>query len=242
MIKNRNIAADAKIDVSKLDFITGKRVFFEDFNDDGGGALVGIDDNFAFNITKTNTPTALVQSDGTVYLDADADGDILCVFQASTWSTAKNPVMRCRIKIADTLDNNILQFGWCEGDGTTLPVGNPPADKDKAFIEYRGTGGSNPDVWVMRTNNNTDGGAETTTVSAQGAALDTWYNIEVALGEGGGAIGKITGGLEQTFISAPEAGTAVPTLTDWKPFIRVNANGAAASVYLDSFMVYEDRE
>lgn len=240
-IKNRNIAADAKIDLSKINLVTGKRTFYEDFDDttEAGGAL-NLDASAIYGFDKAvkNTPTCIVQRDSTVLLDSDADGDVIMLYQTSDWSVSKEPEMAVRIKDIESLDNCILQFGWTEGnDAFAAPDANAVAgDKDKAYVEFRGTGGSFEDDWVLYTQNNSAAGAETGVSFGFGAATGTAYEIRVKLTSGGGVHASV----DNTTRYASSA--AVPkTLTDMRPFVRVNANGAAASLKLDTFFVSENR-
>ncbi len=230
MISNRNIAADANIDLSKLNLLDGQRALWEDFDEAAGtdcANLYGLD---RISATGTSIATCITPSFGV--LNAQNNNDKVLLFGANSWHDARNCTMSARVANVSSLAAVNIQIGW--GDAAAMVIDGPVADQDWAYLEFRA--GTNDGRWRLGTRIT---GAPAVYVDSGVPAVtsSTIYNISVHLLPGGSVVAKIN---DVTIRSAD--GAIKSAASDWRPFARISASAPGGKVLsLDTFAVHESR-
>lgn len=244
-IKNRNIAADANIDLSKINLTSGKRTFYEDFDDydqiDGAG--IDLDAIYGFDYKKGGTATHATTMDSHMSLALGANNSVVSMFQASTWTGAREPEMACRIKTPADITNVNIQIGWAERAAAVGGADDVLGNKDWAYLEFgAGTGSSNGTTsgdFVLNSKTLDVAVATTTADDAVAVEASTIYNCSVKITANGGIIAKVGN------TTIRKSGAVPSGNTDWTPFIRMDNDPAAAdtgqTLLVDTFFVTEDR-
>jgi hypothetical protein len=229
MISNRNIAADANIDLSKLNLLDGQRALWEDFDEAAGtdcANLYGLDKIVA----ATGIVTCIVPSLG--ILNAQANNDKVLLLGANAWRDARNCTMSTRVVSVSSLADVNIQIGW--GDAAAMVIDGPVADQDWAYLEFRA--GTNGGRWRLGTRI-TGAAAVYVDSGVPAVTAATIYNISVHLLPGGSVVAKIN---DVTIRSAD--GAIKSAASDWRPFARISASAPGGKVLsLDTFAVHESR-
>jgi hypothetical protein len=240
-IKNRNIAADANIDFSKINLTSGKRTFHEDFDEKAG---VSADAFYGFDVKTAGSPTHVSLVNSHMELATDGNNEVVMMYQASTWTGAREPEMACRIQTFSAITNVNFQIGWAEATAISGGVADVLGDKDWAYLEFgAGAGSSNGTTGGDFVLNSKTAGVTAVTTLADDAvevAASTIYNCSVKITATGGIVAKVG----DTTIR--KSGAVPSGNTDWQPFIRVAMDPGATAHYVqklnvDTFFVTEDR-
>lgn len=230
-IRNRSVdpAGKADIDIDKLNLLDGKRVWWEDFDE---AAATTITNLYGFVQTVAATGTCTTTGNSLAHLSAGANGDKAMIAGAAYWTSSRTPTMGVRVRaISETTSVN-LQIGWADAAAIAAGIDGPVGDQDWAYLEF-----DIGDAPTFRLGTRVTGSAATYVDTSQAPSTTTIYNIKVRLTPGGSAIATING---QAFGSAPS--TIKVGATDWVPFVRIHADGAAGrSILLDTWYVSESR-
>lgn len=233
-IRNRNIDANAKIAMSKIDQAFGDRVFFEDFEEVNLTAAEAI---YGFDVAATiATSDAYVnQSESALVVDVGtaggggAVGNYL-VRNTGMFGEERNTTFRTRLYVTSIADVE-YQFGF--GDAAALAAATDPVGgHDVAYWEFDSAVGA---TWRLATQ--TGAGGFTYVDSGITVAASTKYNLEVKLLGGGRVAGKINDDVFYSAVGAIKTGTS-----DWQTFVRAEAKAnAQKQVYMDTWYVSETR-
>ena len=227
-IRNRNIDANAKIAMSKIDQAFGDRVFFEDFDDDNGAAI-NTTYGFIFATDDDATATHASASSSCSIATNDATGLVVGV---PTYSDAKSPVFRARITTSAALTDWEIQIGFGDVDATDAH-GDPIGDKNVAYWEFDDT---TSDTWRLRTQKEGGGASFSDVDTGITVVGNTAYNLEIQL-IGGLVKGKIN---DEEFVTAADAITS--GTTDWRAMARAQSQDAVArTLLIDTWYTSSER-
>jgi len=228
MITNRNIAADADIDLSKLNLISGQRTFWEDFDADPATA---INDLYGFSTAVASGGTATCANTSLGLLNGPTNNDKALAFVSARWHGNRGCKMSARVTTVSSLAAINVQIGW--GDDAAMVIDGPVDDQDWALFEFRA--GTADGQW--RLGSRITGAAAVFVNTGITVASATIYNISVELTTTGTVIGKIN---DDTFQSA--AGAVKTGATDWHPFARISVSAAGGKLLaFDTFSASESR-
>ena len=235
-IRNRNIDANAKIALSKIDQAFGDRVFFEDF-DDGDNILV--EDTYGFDMvvtgagTKTATHNELTSS-AVVTAGSGAGVATVMLVSKPAWDDSKTPVFRTRMKFV-VITNVEAQIGFADTGGYGAHDA-PTGDHDLAYWEFDGTTSA---TWRLRTRNPGLAGALGDFIDVDSGitvVTNTWYNLEIKL-VNGLVVGKVN---DQEFRTA--SATATKNDNDWAAIARIEAQAQSTNyAYFDTWHITSER-
>lgn len=234
-IKNRNIAADAKIDLSKLNLLDGKRTLWEDFeellNFDGAGL-------YGFGTTTNDPPaTGVARCDAAsnLHVDAPANADVILWHGSAMWASARDCVMGVRLVDVESIGAVNFQIGWADSAAAALAGGAGPVmdAHDYGYVIFDHSESAN-----FRLATNVAGvGPVRVDTGLVAAAGTTIYDITVKIGPTGVVTASINDNVFRSVSGAVKTGA-----TDWHPFVRVHANGAVnKSIKIDTFYVEQSR-
>ena len=245
MIKNRNIAAEANIDLSKRSLVDGRRTFWEDFDDYDGS---GTDADNIYGLGKAGTGTAATNQSSFLLLEVQTEGNVEQVFMESTWTGAAEPRLEVRFKTGPSLANTSFQIGWAENVAITGGANDCIGNKDWAYLELStgngaavSNGADTSGKFVLRSRTAGDSASGTVTnTNVADVAVDTTYSVSVQILSGGGVLAKVGKDVLKT------ASAVVPTgNTDWRPFLRIRKDADSGSgdrvLLIDTMKVSEDR-
>ena len=227
MITNRNIAADADIDLSKINLVGGQRAMWEDFDET---ATTAIQDLYGFD-AHISGGTALVSntvnSCGALLTTGGAFKSM--IFGGGRWSAARGCKLSVRINSLNVATSMDLLIGLTDDAGVSgvdAPVTSTP---DMAAFHYLTATSAS---WRFRSSTGT---ADTNT--QLGTAVSTGITtISIELNSTGGIVAKINDDTVGEAIGAVTTGK-----TDWHPFVRLLGGAAANLVNIDSISVSESR-
>jgi hypothetical protein len=232
-IKNRNIAANAKIDVSKLNLLDGDRVLWEDFDekdDVAGDALYG------FSTTLVATGTAKCDEASNLHLDCPANADKVLWFNDAAWTPDRNCIMGVRLVEVESIATVNFQIGWADSQAIAVAATDGPVmdAHDYGYVIFDHNESAN-----FRLATNVGGVGPVRVDTGIGAAAGTVaHNITVQITPTGTVIAKIGG----TTVRSTAAGTVKTGTSDWHPFVRIHANGAVSkSIKIDTFYASQSR-
>ena len=240
-IKNRNIASDANIDLSKINLTSGKRTFYEDFDE---AVDVTANNIYGFDEKAGSGATAKTLVNSYMQLKTDGNNEAILIYQASTWTGAREPEMACRIQTYSAVTNVNFQIGWAEAGAISGGVMDVLGNKDWAFLEFGAGAGSSLGTtggdFVLRSKTFAVAVATTTADDAVAVEASTIYNCSVKITANGGIIAKVGN------TTIRKSGAVPSGNTDWQPFVRLaNDVGAEAhydqTLNIDTFFVSEDR-
>ena len=228
MIKNRNIAADANIDLSKINLTGGERALWEDFDETGTtniADLYGFDAHLSGGTAQVsnavNSCGALVTTGGSNWKSM--------IFGGGRWSAAKNCKLVVRLNSLTVATSMFLLAGWTDDAGVgdvDAPVTGTP---DMAAFMYSSVDSAN---WRFRSST---GAANTDT--QLGTSVSTGVTtLTVELNSAGGIIAKIN----DTKVGE-SIGSVTTGKTDWHPFVRLLGGAASNIVNIDSISISESR-
>ena len=240
-IKNRNIASDANIDLSKINLTSGKRTFYEDFDEK---VDVDANDIYGFDIKHANNATAKTLVHSYMQLKTDGNNEVIMLYQAATWTGAREPEMACRIQTYSAVTNQNFQIGWAEATAIAGGVADVVGGKDWAYLEFgAGAGSTNGTTggdFVLNTR--TAGSDKVTTTADDAVAVEasTIYNCSVKITANGGIVAKVGN------TTIRKSGAVPSGNTDWQPFVRLAMDPDAGAHFdqalnIDTFFVTEDR-
>ena len=238
MIKNRNIAADAKIDVSKLNLVDGRRTFWEDFDDSG---IPGTD-FYGFQ-TKTGGSVVHVSQDAsTMKLGTTANNSGVMLATTSTWTGSREPTLEVRFTTPADISGMDFQIGFAEQTAVSGGVADVYGGKDWGYLEFStgGAGGSTSNKFALRTRTAGSAAATVTSDNLKDVAASTRYVVSVKITADGGIVAKVGEGVFTANTNSVPSGN-----TDWQAFVRVGSRAApgttTADLLVDTFKLSEAR-
>ena len=228
-IRNRNIDANAKIAMSKIDQAFGDRVFFEDFDDDNDAA---INTTYGFVADLSGAGATATHASASSSCSMAANNATALVVGVPTYSDAKSPVFRARITTSAALTNWEIQIGFGDVDATDAH-GDPIEDKNVAYWEFDDT---TSDTWRLRTQKEGGGASFSDVDTGITVVGNTAYNLEIQL-IGGLVKGKIN---DEEFVTAADAITS--GTTDWRAMARAQSQDAVArTLLIDTWYTSSER-
>jgi hypothetical protein len=231
-IKNRNIAADAKIDLSKLNLLDGKRTLWEDFDEELNFAGAGL---YGFGTQETASGVARCDAASNLHVDAPANADIILWHGSAMWASARDCVMGVRLVDVESIGNVNFQIGWADSAAVAVGSGSGPVmdAHDYGYVIFDHNESAN-----LRLATNIAGvGPVRVDTGLVAAAGTTIYDITVKIGPTGVVTASINDDVFKSVSGAVKTGA-----TDWHPFVRVHANGAVnKSIKIDTFYVEQSR-
>ena len=233
MIKNRNIAADANIDLSKINLISGQRTLWEDFDEEMNFVGANL---YGFGKQETATGVALCDGASNLHVDAPASGDIILWMGSAMWASGRDCTMGVRLVEVESIAAVNFQIGWADSAAVGVSSGSGPVmdAHDYGYVIF--DSGESPN---LRLATNVGGvgpvRVDTGILAAAGSAIhDITVNINPA--------GTVTATIGGNVFKSTVAGAVKTGATDWHPFVRVHANGATnKSIKIDTFYVEQSR-
>lgn len=227
-ITNRNIAADANIDLSKINLAGGQRAMWEDF--DETPSSTNIADLYGFD-AHVSGGTALVSntvnSCGALLTTGGAFKSM--IFGGGRWSAARGCKLSVRINSLNVATSMFLLMGWTDDAGVTGVDAPTTGTPDMASFMYSSVDSAN---WRFRSST---GAANTDTQT--GIAVSTGVTtVSIELNSTGGIVAKINDDTVGEAIGAVTTGK-----TDWHPYVRLLGGAAANLVNIDTIAVSESR-
>jgi hypothetical protein len=233
MIKNRNIAADANIDLSKINLISGQRTLWEDFDEEmnfDGANLYG------FGKVVKNSGVAVCDASSNLHADAPANADVILWYGSAMWATARDCTMGVRLVEVESNALVNFQIGWTDSAAIAVAEGAGPImdAHDYGYVIFDTNESPN-----FRLATNVAGvgpvRVDTGIVVAAGSAI---HDITVKINPAG----TVTATIGDNVFKSTVAGAVKTGATDWHPFVRVHANGATnKSIKIDTFKVEQSR-
>lgn len=241
MIKNRNIAADANIDISKLNLVDGRRTFWEDFDDSG---IAGTDFYGLQTKWSTEAHTDFTSQDGsTIKLGTKQNNAGIMLATTSTWTGSREPMIEVRFTTPANITGMDFQIGFAEKAAVSGGVADVYGGKDWGYLEFStgGAGGSTSNKFVLRTRTEGSAAATVTNLNLKDVAASTTYVVSVKITADGGLVANV--GDNGTFTA--DTGSVPSGNTDWQAFVRVGSRAApgqaTADLAVDTIKVSEAR-